>query len=473
MLMNTHHIALDKIRGAVGPKGWKDAAEDLQPHVTELRGLWQGSCELLVSPASTEETAAVVTICAEAGLPIVAHGGNTGLVGAGVPFGGIVISTHRMNRVRNVDPVDNTMSVDAGCILQDLQDAAAGVDRLFPLSLGAEGSCRIGGNLSTNAGGVGVLRYGNTRDLVLGIEAVLPDGRVWNGMSRLRKDNTGYDLKHLFIGAEGTLGVITGAVLKLFPRPRRKEVAFVGGASAEAILALFSRANSALGGMVTAFEYFNEYSLRIVTDNIATAANPLAGTYPAYALIEISSLSSDDTAREALERVLADALEDEVIVDAVVAQSDGQSAAIWRLREGVPEAQGLQAKGSIKHDVSVPVSRVAEFLRETNRLVLEQLPEAEICAFGHMGDGNIHYNVNQAPDMDSDWFLGQWDVFKKIVHDQVTSMDGSVSAEHGIGLLKRKDMAMYKSPVALDLMRTVKAALDPQNIMNPGKILPD
>ena len=471
--MTNLNDTLCAIRNVVGPNGWVDAPADMAPHVTEMRGLWNGTCDLVVSPETVEQISSIVSLCAEAGLPIVAHGGNTGLVGAGVPDGGIVLSTHRMNTIRDIDVVNNTMSVDTGVILADIQNAADDVDRLFPLSLGAEGSCRIGGNLSTNAGGVQVLKYGNARDLVLGLEVVLPDGRVWNDMTRLRKDNTGYDLKHLFIGGEGTLGIITGAVLKLFPKPKRKEMAFVGAASAEAILALFTRANTRLGNMVSAFEYFNQFSLQIVIDHIEGAVNPLSGTYPAYALIEVSALSDDDTAREALESMLADALEDEVIVDAVVAQSEAQCAAIWGLREGVPEAQRHEGSGSIKHDVSVPVSRVSEYLREANARVLAEMPTARICAFGHMGDGNIHYNVNQPLDMDKDAFLAQWGTFKKIVHDLVTDMDGSVSAEHGIGLLKRDDMATYKSPVALDLMRTVKAALDPQNIMNPGKVLPD
>jgi len=471
--MMTNSEALDKIRQIVGNKGWLDQPDDIQPHISEMRGLWNGHCDLVVSPETTQQVADIVGVCAASGLPVVAHGGNTGLVGAGVPNGGVLLTTHRMNEIRDIDPVDNTMSVDAGVILADIQAAANNVDRLFPLSLGAEGSCRIGGNLSTNAGGVQVLRYGNARDLVLGLEVVLPDGRIWNDMTRLRKDNTGYDLKHLFIGGEGTLGIITGAVLKLFPKPKRREMAFVGASSAEAILALFTRANSDLGNMVSAFEYFNETSLQIVLDNIEDAANPLAGRYPAYVLIEITSLSDDDTARDALEAILGLALEDEVIVDAVVAQSEAQCIALWRLREGVPEAQRHEGTGSIKHDVSVPVSRVSEFLREANKRVHQQMPAARICAFGHMGDGNIHYNVNQPFEMDKDVFLDQWDIFKKIVHDLVNDMDGSVSAEHGIGLLKREDMATYKNPVALDLMRAVKQTLDPQNIMNPGKVLPD
>ena len=462
---------LDAIRDAVGPKGVAEAADEIEPFITETRGLWRGRCELVVSPASTGETARVVAICAEAGLPIVAMGGNTGLVGGGVPDGGIVLSTHRMNRIRDIDPVDNTMTVEAGCILADLNNAAADADRLFPLSLGAEGSCRIGGNLSTNAGGTQVLRYGNTRDLVLGIEAVLPDGRVYDDLTRLRKDNTGYDLKHLFIGAEGTLGVITAAVLKLYPRPRRVETALVGAASPEAVLALLTRASTAMGNMVTGFEYANAFAMQTVFDHGHGTSNPLEGTYPAYAIIEVSNLADDDTARDALEGVLAEALEDEVIVDAVVAQSEAQAAAIWGLREAIPETQKFEG-ASIKHDVSVPVSRVAEFVRTASSKVEAEMEGLRTCAFGHMGDGNIHFNLSQPIGMDEAEFLDQWSRFKVIVHDLVAEMDGSFSAEHGVGQLKLDDLAKYKPAVALDLMRTVKHALDPKGIMNPGKVLP-
>jgi len=470
--MTNQSTALNTIRDVVGPKGWLEAAEDVEPYVVETRGFWRGECDMVVSPASTEEIAEVVKICADAGIAIVPMGGNTGLVGGGIPDGGIILSTRRMNAVRDIDPVDNTMTVEAGCILADLQSAAAEVDRLFPLSLGAEGSCRIGGNLSTNAGGVGVLRYGNTRDLVLGIEAVLPDGRIWNGLNRLRKDNTGYDLKHLFIGAEGTLGIITAAALKLFPRPKRMETAMVGAASVEAILALFTRASTALGNMLTAFEYANQFSLQTVFDHGHGTNNPLESTYPAYAIIEVSNLADDDTARDALEGVLGQALEDEVIIDAVVAQSEGQSKAIWALRETIPESQKPEG-ASIKHDVSVPVSRVAEFVRQANHLVEAEMPGIRPCAFGHMGDGNIHYNISQPVGMDPDAFLEEWSRFKTIVHGLVAEMNGSFSAEHGVGTLKRDDLVKYKSPVAIDMMRAIKQTFDPKNIMNPGKVLPD
>lgn len=464
--------ALNDIRAVVGPKGWLDTPEDLDAFVTEPRGLWRGECDMVVSPASTEELAQVVRICAEARIPITPQSGNTGLVGGATPHGGIVLSTRRMNTIRAIDPLNNTMTVEAGCILADIQNAADDIDRLFPLSLAAEGSCRIGGNLSTNAGGIQVLRYGNARDLALGLEVVLADGRVWNGMTALRKNNTGYDMKHLFMGAEGTLGIITAAVLKLFPKPKRRETAFVGAASVEAVQALFSRMQDAMGDTLSAFEYANEFSIGLVFDHIEGASNPLQSTYPAYALIEVSSLRDDDTTRDELESVLGQALEDEVIIDAVVAQSQAQSQAIWKLRETMPEAQKF-ARASIKHDVSVPVSKVAEFVRNACRLVTDDMPGVRPAAFGHFGDGNIHFNVSQPVDMEPDDFLPRWNHFNHIVHEYVASLNGSFSAEHGVGELKRKDVARYNNPVGVEMMRTMKSALDPLNIMNPGKVIPD
>mgnify|MGYP002630751394 CR=1 FL=1 len=470
--MNDLESALSAIRDAVGPKGWLDGESDLEPYVTEMRGLWRGHCDAVVSPASTAETAAVVTICNGAGIPIVAHGGNTGLVGGGVPDGGIVLSTHRMNAVRQIDPVNFTMTVEAGCILADVQTAAAEADRLFPLSLAAEGSCRIGGNLATNAGGVQVLRYGNARDLVLGLEVVTADGRIWDGLTALRKDNTGYDLKHLFIGSEGTLGIITAAVLKLFPLPKRHDTALAGAASADAMLALFTRINSALGGRLSGFEYINRLSLEAVLNEIPGAVDPFKMAYPAYALIELSSLAEHDGAREALEEILSEALDDEVIIDAVVAQNESQSNKLWHLRESIPEALRLGG-ASIKHDVAVPVSRVAEFLRRAGKLVETEIPGVRPTAFGHMGDGNIHYNLSPPPDMAEDAFLALWEDINHKVHDLVAEMGGSFSAEHGVGLMKRGELARFKSTTEIDMMRAVKAALDPGNIMNPGKVLPE
>jgi len=468
----SNSAALDAIKESVGPNGWLNAPEDLDAFVTETRGLWRGECDMVVSPVTTEEVVKVIKICADAGVPITPQSGNTGLVGGAIPHSGIILSTRRMNRIRNVDQVDNTMTVEAGCILADIQNTADDVDRLFPLSLAAEGSCRIGGNLSTNAGGIQVLRYGNARDLVLGLEVVLADGQIWNGMSQLRKNNTGYDMKHLFMGAEGTLGVITAAVLKLFPKPRRCETAFVGATTVEAIQALLTRAQEAMGDTLSAFEYANEFSIGLVFKHIEGANNPFEGTYPAYALIEVSSLRNDDTARNGLEQLLADALEEKVIIDAVVAQSDAQADALWKLRESMPEAQKY-ARASIKHDVAVPVSRTAEFVLNASNLVKKELPGVQPSAFGHLGDGNIHFNLTQPENMDPEEFLGMWNHFNEVVHDYVASLNGSFSAEHGVGELKRKDVARYNDPVGVELMRALKKTLDPNNIMNPGKVIPD
>ena len=472
MTKSSYYSALSAIKELVGPNGWLAEEQDLAPFLTEARGLWHGECDMVVSPASTEEIRLIVRICAAAEMAITPQSGNTGLVGGSIPHGGIILSTRRMNRIINIDPVDNTMSVEAGCILADVQDAANKVDRLFPLSLAAEGSCRIGGNLATNAGGIQVLRYGNARDLVLGLEVVLPDGTIWNGMNSLRKDNTGYDLKHLFIGAEGTLGIITAAVLKLFPKPRRRETAFIGATSIEKIQTLLTRTQQVLGDTLSAFEYANEFSICLVLNHIEGAKNPFECIYPAYALIEVSSLRNDETTRENLEQLLADALEDEIIIDAVVAQSSSQAQALWYLRENMSEAQKY-ARASIKHDVSVPVSKTAEFVLNASRIVKDELPGIRPAAFGHLGDGNIHFNLTQPEDMDPENFLSMWDHFNKIVNDYVATLNGSFSAEHGIGEIKRKEVARYTDPIGLELMRTMKITLDPKNIMNPGKVVPD
>ena len=464
--------ALDAIRGIVGPKGFIDDAAGLEAFITEERGLWRGTSEMAVKPSSTKEFAAVVSVCAEASIAVVPHGGNTGLVGGNVPHGGIVLSTARMNKIRELDPIDCTMTVDAGCILADLQVAADKADRLFPLSLGAEGSCHIGGNLSTNAGGVQVLRYGNARDLVLGLEVVLPDGTVWDGLRRLRKDNTGYDLKQLFIGAEGTLGVITGAVLKLFPRPARRETAMAVADGMAALLQLFTRANAAVGTMMTAFEVANRVSVEGAVRLIKGVSDPFAAEHPAYALIELSAPRPDDVAREALESLLGVALEDGVIADAVIAQSDTQAKELWRIREAIPEWTKLEG-GSIKHDVSVPVSRVPAFVEQGTKRVTAEMPGVRVVAFGHLGDGNIHFNLSYPVGMEKDAFMKHWNRFNAIVHELAVGMDGSFSAEHGIGELKLDDVSRFKPEAEIELMRTLKRAFDPKGIMNPGKVIPE
>jgi len=460
---------LTALRDAVGDKGWidMDAAE---PYLVEERGLWRGSAAAVVRPASTDEVAAVVRLCAKAGVPIVPHGGNTGLVGGGLPDGGIVISLARMNQVRAIDALNHTITVDAGCILADIQTAADEAGTLFPLSLGAEGSCRIGGNLSTNAGGVAVLRYGNARDLVLGLEVVLPDGRVWNGLRGLRKDNTGYDLKHLFVGAEGTLGIITAAVLKLYPKPRVTETAMAATATTNDLLELFSRAREHCGDALTAFEMIPRIGLDFVLRNVPDVVDPFAEPHPIYGLMELTSPRPGESLRDALEAVLASALEDGVLIDAVIAESAAQGAALWRIRDSMVEAQKPEG-ASIKHDVAVPVSRIAEFVAKASAAVEDALDGVRVVAFGHLGDGNLHFNLSQPVGADRDAFLARWGEANRIVHDIAVAMDGSFSAEHGIGTLKRDDLIRYKSVEEVDLMRTVKDALDPNGIMNPGKVL--
>jgi len=446
-------------------------AADIEGHLVEARGLYRGEALAVVRPRDRDEVAFVLGECAKAGVPVVPQGGNTGLVGGGVPQGGIVLSLTRLDRIREIDPVNATMTVEAGCILKSVQDAADAAGYLFPLSLASEGSCRIGGNLATNAGGTAVLRYGNMRELTLGLEVVLADGRVWNGLKGLRKDNTGYDLKNLFIGSEGTLGIITAAVLKLYPKPLARVTAFVGCASPHAALQLFQRLREVAGDQLTAFEYMPRFGLEIVLRHKSGAVRPLTNPHASYALIELSSPQKNADLQGQLETVLGEALEEGLVEDAVLGASEAQVQALWALRESLSEVQRLEG-GSIKHDVAVPVSRVAEFIEEATRACEAEMPDVRVCAFGHFGDGNIHFNLSQPVGMEKAAFLAQWERFNRIVHDIVHAMNGSISAEHGVGLIKRDELALYKDPVALDLMRTLKQALDPQNILNPGKVVP-
>jgi FAD/FMN-containing dehydrogenase len=397
--MNVHarpHAALvDALAARLGGQHVLVEAGDMAGHLTESRGYYRGSASAVARPANVEEVAFVVRECAASGVPVVPQGGNTGLVGGGVPYGGVVLSLARLDRVRDLDPVNATMTVEAGCILQSVRAAAESVDLLFPLWLPSEGSARIGGNLSTNAGGANVLRYGNTRELVLGLEVVLADGRVWNGLSGLRKDNTGYDLKNLFVGAEGTLGIITAAVLKLFPRPKVKATAFVGGPSVHRTLELFDRLRKRAGDTLTAFEYMPRFALQIVLRHAPGAAKPLADEHDSCALIELSSPDPQADLQGTLETILSAALEDGLIDDATIAASEGQNRALWHLREALSEVQRHEG-GSIKHDVSVPVSRVADFMAEACAACEAAMPGIRPCAFGHFGDGNIHLQPRPA-----------------------------------------------------------------------------
>ncbi len=438
----------------------------------EPRGLYHGRALALVRPGSTAEVAAVVAACAAAGVAIVPQGGNTGLVGGQTPDASgrqVVLSLKRLNRIREIDPLTDTMIVETGVTLSQAQAAAAGVDRLFPLSLASEGTCTIGGNLSTNAGGVAVLAYGNARDMATGLEVVLADGRVVNALSKLRKDNTGYDLKDLFIGAEGTLGIITAAALKLFPNPRSRVTAFVGLADPAKALTLFRRAREALGAGVVSFELIPRIALDFVLRHIAGARDPLDARHAWYVLLEAASQVAGGL-DDAVTAMLAEAADAELIEDAALAATEQQRAAFWRLREAISDVQ-RQEGGSIKHDVSVPLGVVPEFVAEATAAVEAFLPGARVVAFGHLGDGNIHFNISQPLGADKAAFLARWEAANEVVHAIVARYAGSFSAEHGIGQLKRDLLRAAKDPVALDVMRKLKAALDPEGILNPGKVL--
>ena len=461
-----------RLQAAIGTSNVLTEDSDLAPYLTEGRNLFKGSAVAAVRPGNTGEVAAIITIAREFGVPVVAQGGNTGLVGGGVPFGGIVLSLNRMNRILDIDAVNLTMTVEAGCVLQTIQEAAEAQDLLFPLSLGSEGSCTAGGNLATNAGGTAVLRYGNTRELALGLEVVMADGRTWNGLNRLRKDNTGYDLRNLFIGAEGTLGIITAAVLKLFPKPKSTATAWVGCRSAQDALVLFNRFRRGAGDTLTAFEFMPHLVLEFVLKHAADAVMPLGEAHARYALIELSSPDGTLDLGASMETLLGEAYEADLIQDATIAANESQAKALWYLRERMSDTQSKEG-GSIKHDVSVPVSKVADFLDQASAACEAEMPGIRVVAFGHFGDGNIHFNLSQPIGMDKAAYLKKWEHFNRIVHDIVAGMGGSISAEHGIGLIKRDELALYKDPVALDIMRSIKQALDPDGLLNPGKVLPD
>ncbi|MDE0384698.1 MAG: FAD-binding oxidoreductase [Defluviicoccus sp.] len=463
----------ERLTAIVGAGGLLTGSADMAPYLVDERKRYRGAAQAVVRPSTTDEVARVVALCAEGKIPIVPQGGNTGLCGAATPDSSgraLVLSLARLNRVREVDPLNYTITVEAGVILADVQNAAAEVDRLFPLSLGGEGTARIGGNLSTNAGGTGVLRYGNARDLALGLEVVLPDGRVWDGLSALRKDNTGYDLKHLFIGAEGTLGIITAAVLKLFPRPRAVETALVAIDDPAAAVELLARARAATGDRVTAFELILRLPFEMTIARIEGTRDPFAERHPCYVLAELSAGSEHDDVRGRMESLLAEAMEDGLVRDAVIAESGGQAADFWKIRETVPEAQTRDGI-SIKHDVSVPVSRIPAFMREAAAAAETAVDGVRVCAFGHVGDGNLHFNMSQPAGGDGAAFLARESELNAIVHDAAARHGGSISAEHGIGQLKREALVQYKPGIAIDLMRRIKQALDPDNLMNPGKVL--
>jgi FAD/FMN-containing dehydrogenase len=466
-------VFVAQLRALVGDAGLLTEPADKAPYLTDWRGRYRGEAEAVVRPASTAQVAAVVAACAQAGVAVVPQGGNTGLCGGSVPASGrrqIVLSLARMNRVRELDAANNTLTVEAGCVLATIQEAARDADRLFPLSLGAEGSCQIGGNLSTNAGGEAVLRYGNTRDLVLGLEVVLPDGRVWDGLRGLRKDNTGYDLKQLFVGAEGTLGIITAAVLKLFTRPTATATAFLGVDDPDTAVALLATLRSAVGDRLTGFELMSRVCLELVLKRIPDTADPLANAHPWYVLVELSDSGESAELAERLTGALESSMRRGQVRDAVLAQSEAQGHALWRLRDGMAEAQKEEGI-SIKHDVSVPVSKMARFIDEASRALKAAFPGVRIVAFGHIGDGNVHYNVSMADPGQNAAFIQDSAPVNHVVYEVVAALGGSISAEHGIGQLKREEITRYKAPLELELMRAIKRTLDPDNLMNPGKVI--
>ena len=464
---------IERLLSIVGDKGVITDKDDMAPHLVEPRGLFKGRAAAIVKPASTQEVSAIMALAHETSTRVVPQGGNTGVVGGQIPDTSgemIVLSLSRMNRVHDIDAINNTLTVDAGVTLATAQDAASAKDRLFPLSLASEGTCQIGGNLSTNAGGTAVLHYGNARDLVLGLEVVLADGRIWDGLRALRKDNTGYDLKQIFLGSEGTLGIITGAVLKLFPAPKSRVTALVAVPSPGDAVALLRDIDAACGGRVTSFELIPRIGIEFVTAHVPGCRDPLGAPSAWYVLIELSSSSADDSLTTLLQSSLETAMEKGLVSDAAVAQSEAQTAAFWQLREALPDAQRHEG-GSIKHDVSVPISQIAEFIERASKAVQADLPDIRPVPFGHIGDGNIHFNLSQPVGMDEATFLARWTHFNEIVHGIVLELDGSISAEHGIGQLKRDEMAALKSDVEIDLMRTLKRTLDPKGILNPGKVV--
>lgn len=461
---------IEALSSIVGAHYVLTAKNDVAPYYTDWRHVFAGEGLAVVRPGNTDEVARVVSACAAAGVAIVPQAGNTGLVGGSIPTGKrkeIVLSVGRMNRIRSLDPLNDTMTVEAGCILQTLQKAADAAGRLFPLSLAAEGSCQIGGNLSTNAGGVGVLRYGNARDLVLGLEVVLPDGRIWNGLKALRKDNTGYDLKHLFMGAEGTLGIITAAVLKLFPKPSASATAWIAVENPQKAVEMLAALRGLMGDRLTAFELISRVCLDAVIHHKASIPDPLRERHPWYVLAELTDGGTQEDLTRRVEAAFIDCTERGILLDVAIAQSEAQANALWAIRETIPEAQFT----NVKHDVSVPVSSIPRMIEEGLTELQRTFPGLVGYIFGHIGDGNLHYNIGMADEAGTLALMDQRKAVNEIVYSVVGRLGGSISAEHGVGQQKREAIKSRKSPIELELMQRVKNTLDPAGIMNPGKVL--
>lgn len=465
--------ALERIRAAVGPGGWLERPEEIAPYLTDFRALYRGRTPLVVLPATTRDVSTVVRICNEHGVGVVPQGGNTSYCGGATPDESgtqIVLALRRLNRIRDIAPLDYAITVEAGCVLSQVQAAAEACGRLFPLSLGSEGSCQIGGNLATNAGGTAVLRYGMMRDLVLGLEVVLADGRVLDGLKTLRKDNSGYDLRNLFIGSEGTLGVITAACLRLFPRPLDHATAIVAVRDPAAAVELLAALRATSGDAVSSMELIPRLAVELTAQHIAGVTDPFERRHEWYLLVELTSSRTDSRLAELLEQCLAEAVTRGEVLDAALATSLRQREAMWRMRETIPEAQRL-AGASIKHDISLPISALADFIQRGAFWIAARVPHGQLIAYGHLGDGNLHFNVQQRPGTNTAEFLAGADAIHRALHDLVAEYRGSFSAEHGIGQLKIGDLERYKDAVSLEVMRELKRALDPRGILNPGKVL--
>jgi D-lactate dehydrogenase (cytochrome) len=457
----------------VGPDGILTDAADIAPYLTDHRKLYQGRALAVIVPRSVEQISRLLRFCNENRIGVVPHGGNTGYCGGATPDESgnqVVVSLRRMNRIRGVDALNYSLVAEAGCILADVQRAADEAERFFPLSLGSEGTCQIGGNLSTNAGGLSVLRYGMMRELVLGLEVVLADGRVLSSLSALRKDNTGYDIKSLFLGAEGTLGIITAASVKLFPKIRSSATAFVAVPKVRAAVDLLARLREASGDRISSFELIPRIGVELTTKHIPGVIDPLQQRHSWYVLCELTSARAADPLDTIMEEALGAALEDGLVLDAALARNERERAALWKLRETIPEAQRLDG-ASLKHDISVTITALPDFVERASRWVEDNVPDGRLVIYGHVGDGNLHFNLNQAPGSDRNIFLAREPAIKRALHDLVSEFGGSFSAEHGIGRLKVGELEHYASPVEIDLMRAVKKALDPNGVLNPGKVL--
>jgi len=462
-------MPLDELKAIVGTSGWTTDATELEPHLTEWRDRVRGKALIMVSPASTAEVSAVVKTCAKAGVGIVPQGGNTGLCGGAIPDDTgeqVLLSMSRVNEIRTIDPNDFSMVAEAGCVLADVQEAARRVNRYFSLSLAAEGSCQIGGNLATNAGGINVIRYGTARQHVLGLEVVLADGTVWNGLRSLRKDTAGYDIKQLFLGSEGTLGIITAATLRLYPDPGDMTTVLLALRSVNQAVDLLARMRERLSDRIQSFELISERALRFVARHIPGTKMPFDISHPWYVL---SDVATGDSA-SVIEEILAGAIDDGLANDAIIAKSTQEAQQLWRLRHSISEAQKHEG-ASLKHDISVPIGRIGEFLQQAQEMLEKMMPEARLVAFGHVGDGNLHYNVSQPVDGSVEAFRAQGNALSGKIYELVVKLGGSISAEHGIGVFKKDDLRRFRSPVELDLMRTLKQALDPQKLLNPGKVI--